>query len=599
MSIRLTNGLLCGFLLAAWMSSAQAQSVSCTGIAEWNASTIYNPGDKLVYQGRLYQAATTIWNAPPTHCPSCGWYQDLGACGTGTNTPPTVTLTAPANGASFNAGANITVSANAADANGTITQVQFFRGTTSLGIDTASPYSVTWNNAVAGNYAIKAVATDNAGATGTSATANITVNTVGTPDTTAPSVPAGLAATSVTASSVNLSWNASTDNAGGSGIAGYDVYRNGTLVGSPAGTSFSSTGLAASTAYTFRVRARDNAGNASAQGSQITATTSAGGGSNDLPRHALVGYWHNFTNPSGPTIPISQVSNDFDVIVVAFGDDAGNGNVSFTVDPGAGSEAQFIADVAAARSRGKKVVLSLGGQNGTVTLNNSTQVANFVDSMEDLIRYYGFDGVDIDLESGAGVSHGAPVQTNLVTAIKQLNTRIGPSFYLSMAPEHPYVQGGFAAYSGIWGAYLPIIDGLRQELDLIHVQYYNNGALYSPYSQNGLAEGSVDMLVGASLMLIEGFRTNNNTGVVFNGLRPDQVAFGLPSGPSSANSGQASSATIANALNCLTRLQSCGTIRPQQAYPTFRGVMTWSINWDRRDGFNFSRPVRATLNTLP
>jgi chitinase len=599
MSIRLTNGLLCGLLLAACISPAQAQSVSCTGIAEWNASTIYNPGDKLVYQGRLYQAATTIWNAPPTHCPSCGWYQDLGVCGTGTNTPPTATLTAPANGATFNAGANITVSANAADANGTVTQVQFFRGTTSLGTDTTSPYSVTWTNAAAGTYAIKAVATDNAGATGTSATANITVNTVGTPDTTAPSVPAGLAATSVTSSSVNLSWNASTDNAGGSGIAGYDVYRNGTLVGSPAGTSFSSTGLAASTAYTFRVRARDNAGNASAQGSQITATTSAGGGSNDLPRHALVGYWHNFTNPSGPTIPISQVSNDFDVIVVAFGDDAGNGNVSFTVDPGAGSEAQFRADVAAARSRGKKVVLSLGGQNGTVTLNNSTQVANFVNSMEDLIRYYGFDGVDIDLESGAGVSHGAAVQTNLVTAIKQLNTRIGPSFYLSMAPEHPYVQGGFAAYSGIWGAYLPIIDGLRQELDLIHVQYYNNGALYSPYSQNGLAEGSVDMLVGASLMLIEGFRTNNNTGVVFNGLRPDQVAFGLPSGPSSANSGQASSTTITNALNCLTRLQSCGTIRPQQAYPTFRGVMTWSINWDRHDGYNFSRPVRATLNTLP
>jgi chitinase len=100
-------------------------------------------------------------------------------------------------------------------------------------------------------------------------------------------------------------------------------------------------------------------------------------------------------------------------------------------------------------------------------------------------------------------------------------------------------------------------------------------------------------------MLIEGFRTNGGTGVMFRGLRPDQVAFGLPSGPSSANSGQASQATIASALNCLTRLQNCGSIRPQQAYPTYRGVMTWSINWDRRDGFNFSRPVRTTLNSLP
>ncbi|HYM85795.1 MAG TPA: Ig-like domain-containing protein, partial [Pseudoxanthomonas sp.] len=167
MSIGLTRSLLCGLLLAAWISPAQAQSVSCAGIAEWNASTIYNAGSKLVYQGRLYQATITIWNAPPTHCPSCGWYQDLGACGTATNTPPTVALTAPANGATFNAGANITVSANAADANGTVTQVQFFRGTSSLGVDTSSPYSVTWTNAAAGSYAIKAVATDNGGASTT------------------------------------------------------------------------------------------------------------------------------------------------------------------------------------------------------------------------------------------------------------------------------------------------------------------------------------------------------------------------------------------------------------------------------------------------
>ena len=81
-----------------------------------------------------------------------------------------------------------------------------------------------------------------------------------------------------------------------------------------------------------------------------------------LVKHPLVGYWHNFTNPSGPTYPLSQVSNDWNVIVVAFGDDAGNGNVSFTVDPSAGSEAQFIADVRALKAAGKKVVLSLAAR---------------------------------------------------------------------------------------------------------------------------------------------------------------------------------------------------------------------------------------------
>ncbi len=49
--------------------------------------------------------------------------------------------------------------------------------------------------------------------------------------------------------------------------------------------------------------------------------------------------------------------------------------------------------------------------------------------------------------------------------------------YLTMAPEHPYVQGGMVAYSGIWGAYIPLINEVRDTLDLLHVQLYNNGGL--------------------------------------------------------------------------------------------------------------------------
>ena len=56
---------------------------------------------------------------------------------------------------------------------------------------------------------------------------------------------------------------------------------------------------------------------------------------------------------------------------------------------------------------------------------------------------------------------------------------------------------------------------------------------------------------------------------------------------------------IANTLNCLTRLQGCNTIKPTTAYPSFRGAMTWSINWDKHDGYNFSVPTRAALNALP
>ncbi len=173
-------------LLGLAVSQAQAQSVSCTGVAAWSASTIYQAGDKMVYQNQLYQANIPIWNTAPTYCTACGWYTLLGTCGT-------------------------------------------------------------------------------------------------VSDTTAPSVPTGLSAPAKTNSSVSLSWAASTDNSGGTGVAGYDVYRNGTLLGSPTATSFTASGLAASTSYSFTVRARDNAGNASAQSAALSVTTNGTATCSTLP----------------------------------------------------------------------------------------------------------------------------------------------------------------------------------------------------------------------------------------------------------------------------------------------------------------------------
>ena len=151
-------------------------------------------------------------------------------------------------------------------------------------------------------------------------------------------------------------------------------------------------------------------------------------------------------------------------------------------------------------------------------------------------------------------------------------------------------------YGAIWGAYIPIINALRNELTILHPQYYNNGDIYTPYQTAALKAGSADQLVATARMLIEGFNYGGNT---FAGLRPDQVAFGVPSGSSSAGSGFTTPADVNKALNCLTKLQSCGTIVPKQAYPTFRGVMTWSINWDKHDGYNFSVPAKTVLKSLP
>ncbi|RZJ51376.1 MAG: T9SS type A sorting domain-containing protein [Chryseobacterium sp.] len=99
--------------------------------------------------------------------------------------------------------------------------------------------------------------------------------TSGSGDTTAPSTPTSLASTAKTATSISLSWTASTDNVG---VTGYDVYANSVLKTTVSGTTATITGLTASTSYSIYIKAKDAAGNASASSSTITITTNSSGG---------------------------------------------------------------------------------------------------------------------------------------------------------------------------------------------------------------------------------------------------------------------------------------------------------------------------------
>lgn len=101
-------------------------------------------------------------------CPS--WQQ------TAVNVPPTVSLTNPAEGSGFTTPANITITANAADSDGSIGRVDFYQGTTLIGASTANPYTVSWSNVPPGNYSLTAKATDNLGASTISTPVTITVS---------------------------------------------------------------------------------------------------------------------------------------------------------------------------------------------------------------------------------------------------------------------------------------------------------------------------------------------------------------------------------------------------------------------------------------
>ncbi|TDP97774.1 glycoside hydrolase family 48 protein [Labedaea rhizosphaerae] len=113
-------------------------------------------------------------------------------------------------------------------------------------------------------------------------------------DTQPPTTPTGVTVTATTSDSVSLSWSASTDNVG---VAGYLVQRNGIQVGSVATTGFTDTGLAAGTAYSYTVRARDAAGNLSTASSAVTGTTKPGstGGSVTASYHVDNDWGNGFT----------------------------------------------------------------------------------------------------------------------------------------------------------------------------------------------------------------------------------------------------------------------------------------------------------------
>ena len=309
-----------------------------------------------------------------------------------------------------------------------------------------------------------------------------------------------------------------------------------------------------------------------------------------IPQKALIGYWHNWNISEAPYIQLNALDSRYNVIDFAFAVPHAGTDYQMEFIPEIISQTTCKNYIVALQNQGKKIIISIGGATAPISLDNINERNTFITTMNAIIDQYGFDGIDIDLEGSSVMVSGGTIANpidekinNLIYAIKQImkdyHTKYNKSLLLTMAPETAFVQGGMSAFGGIWGAYLPVIHALRDSLSLLHVQLYNSGSMYG-IDGNIYNSGNADFIVAMTEAVIKGFSTS---GGFFTGLPANKIAVGLPACPNAAGSGFVDTATVNKAMKYLMGIgpkPGSYTLVQSGGYPTLRGMMTWSMNWD-------------------
>ena len=305
-----------------------------------------------------------------------------------------------------------------------------------------------------------------------------------------------------------------------------------------------------------------------------------------LPEHMVTGYWHNFCNGSA-NLKLSDVPAYYDMICVAFtGNTTTPGEVTFELDGdlcnalGGYTKAEFIQDIKDLKAKGQHVIISVGGAEGRIEINSNEAAALFAEGLIDIIEEYGFEGVDIDLEGSAvtGVNY-------IAGALRTVHDHFGDDFIITMAPETYYIQADRLASNDITTAYLRLALEIKDILTICYPQFYNSGGM-NGYGGTVVNPGNADFLTSLSTLIIEA------------GLRPDQVALGVPSTSQAAGSGYVAPSVVREAVLALANGTSSGNFTAPQAYPTIRGVMTWSINWDATNDYAWAKAMDALMDEL-
>jgi chitinase len=288
--------------------------------------------------------------------------------------------------------------------------------------------------------------------------------------------------------------------------------------------------------------------------------------------HYITGYWQNFNN-GARVVKLRDVPSGYNLIAVAFADATATvGAVAFNLDPSLGyaDVQEFKNDIATLHSQGRKVIISIGGQNGTVGVASAAAATSFRTSVVDLMTSFGFDGVDIDLENGVTATFMADALHGIAAA--------RPGAIITLAPQTIDMQTTGTEY-------FKLALDIKDVLTIVNMQYYNSGTMLG-CDQQVYAQGSIDFLTALACIQLQ------------NGLRPDQVGIGVPAS-TVAGAGFVNPSVVNAALDCLTTGANCGNFHPPQHWPGIRGAMTWSINHDGTNNFTWVTAIAGHIGQVP
>jgi hypothetical protein len=230
-------------------------------------------------------------------------------------------------------------------------------------------------------------------------------------DAQAPSAPGSLRSTGKTSSSVSLAWNASSDNVG---VTAYDIYSGSNQVLSVSGTGATVSGLAASTSYTFTVKARDAAGNVSAASNAVSVTTDAGGGGGTGFKQAAPYLYLGWGDPPSATSVMSATGIKW--YTMAFILSSGGCNPAWDGSrPLTGGNDQSVIN--SIRSAGGDIVPSIGGWSGNKLGPNCSTPEALAGAYQKVIDAYGLKAIDVDIEN-TDEFENATVQDRILNALK-------------------------------------------------------------------------------------------------------------------------------------------------------------------------------------